>query len=63
MCGHEALHVAPPCAVGRERTAGQHHLEDMEKLIRDLIISLVASVMKRNQDLVRQPPAVAGRDA
>jgi hypothetical protein len=46
----QAFHVAPPCAIGRKRPPGQHHLQDMKKLLRDFEIRLVAGVMESDQD-------------
>jgi hypothetical protein len=48
----KALHVAPPGSIGSQRTTGQHHLQDMEKLFRNLEIRLVAGVVKGDQNLI-----------
>jgi hypothetical protein len=50
--GDQALHVSPARSIGRQRTAGQHHLQDMEKLFRNLKVRLVAGVMERDQNFV-----------
>ena len=55
----QAFHVAPAVAVRGQRAARQHHLQDVQKLLGDFEVGLVASVMEGDQDLVRQPPAVA----
>ena len=55
----KAFHVAPAGAVRGERAARQHHFEYVQELLRDLEISLIAGVMKGDQDLVGQTPAIA----
>jgi len=52
MCGDQALHVTPARAVRRQRTAGQHHLQDLQELLSHLEVALIAGVMERNQNLV-----------
>ena len=54
MSGHKTLHVAPPRSIRCQRPARQHHLQDMQQLLGHLEIRLIASVMKRDQDFVRQ---------
>jgi hypothetical protein len=44
----QALHVAPPGAVRRQWPAGQHHLQDVQQLLADFKIALIAGVMKRD---------------
>src|SRR5579862_6974590 len=61
MRGNQTLHVAAPRAVGCQRTAGQHHLQDVQQLLGDLEVGLIAGMMERNKDLVRQTPRIAGR--
>ena len=48
MRGDEALHAAAAPAIGREWPARQHQLEGDQKMIGNLEIVNVASVMKRN---------------
>ena len=57
--GDQALHVAPPRAIRRQRTAGQHHLKDVQQLLGHLEIGLVAGVVEGDQHLVRQAPRVS----
>jgi hypothetical protein len=61
MGGDQAFHVAPARAVGREWAARQHHLEHMQKLFRYLEVRLVAGVVKSDENLVGQAPAVSRR--
>src|SRR4051794_19182682 len=61
--GDQALHVAPARAVGCYRTARQHHLQNMQELLGHLEIALVAGVMKCDQDLIGETPAIPGRSA
>src|SRR4051794_6920581 len=60
MRGNEALHVAPSGAVRRQRPARQHHLQNVQQLLGHLEIRLVAGMVERDQDLVRQATRVTG---
>jgi hypothetical protein len=46
MRRHQALNAFAAVGVGRNRPAGQHILQNMEQLLGNLIISLVAGVME-----------------
>jgi hypothetical protein len=59
----KAFHIPPARSIGSQRPTGQHHLQNMKKLFRDLEIRLIAGVMERDQDFIRQAPAVPGRAA
>ncbi len=61
MRGHEAFHIAAACAIGRQRPASQHHLQNMEKLLSNLKITLITGMMKRDQYFIGQAPAIAWR--
>ena len=61
--GDQTFHIPAARAIWRQGTACQHHLKDMEQLLRNLEIALIASVMERDQDFVGQPPAITRRDA
>ena len=50
--GDQAFHIASARAVRCQGPARQHHLQDVEKLLRNFEVGLVASVVKRDQDLV-----------
>ncbi len=59
----QTLHIAPPGAVGSQWPPGQHHLQNMEQLFRDLEITLITGMVKGDQDFVRQAPTLARRAA
>lgn len=61
MRGDQAFNGAAPIALGRGGAACQHHFEHMEEFFSDFIITLITGVMKRNQDFIRQPAAIAWR--
>src|SRR5215210_8623331 len=63
MRRHQAFEVPPAVGVGAGGPARQHHLDDAEEPFGDLEVALVAGVMEGDQDLVRQPSAMARRDA
>jgi hypothetical protein len=50
-----------PPAIGRGRQPRQHRLQQMEQLLRDLELSLVAGMMEGYHDFIRQSPCVARR--
>ena len=50
--GDQAFHVASTRAVRRQRPTRQHHFQDVQKLLGDLEVALVAGVMECDQDLV-----------
>jgi hypothetical protein len=60
MRGDKAFHVAAARSIRRERPPGQHHLKDMEELFGHFKICLVAGVVKRDQNFVRESPAISG---
>jgi hypothetical protein len=49
---HQALHVTAAGPIRREGSAGEHHFENVQKLLGNLEIALVARVVKGDQDLV-----------
>jgi hypothetical protein len=61
MGRHEAFKVAPPSAVRNLGKLFEHHLQGLKKLPRHLEVGLIARMMKRDQDLVRQSAAVSLR--
>jgi len=56
--GDEAFDALAPVSIGVGRAARDHAFEDNQKLFRDFVIILIAGVMKRDQDFVREPAAV-----
>lgn len=46
MGRHQALDALPAVGIGRNGPAGQHILQNMKKLLGDLIIRLIAGVME-----------------
>src|SRR6202012_4985959 len=46
-------------AVRCQRPARQHHFENVQQLLRDFEVALIAGMVERDQDLVREAPAVA----
>ena len=63
MRGDEAFHIPTPRPIRGQRSACQHHLQDLKQLFGDLEVTLVAGVMERDQDLIRQSPTIARRRA
>ena len=57
---NQALHVPAPRSIRDQGTPRQHHLQNLQKLLRDVKVRLIAGMMKSDQDLVGQPPAIAG---
>jgi len=60
MRGHKAFNALAAVGVGRHGAARQHAFQDMQQLLRDFIIALVAGVMEGQQILsiqmkLRQP--------
>ena len=56
--GDQAFHAPPAIAIRRDGTTHEHRLQYVQKLARNVVICLIAGVMKRDQDLVRQATAV-----
>ncbi len=57
--GDKAFHVPAARAVRGQRAAGQHHLQNVQQLFRNLKIALIAGMMERDQNFVGQTSAVA----
>src|SRR5947209_4559349 len=58
MSCDQPFHIPAPIAVGCERTAGEHNLKDMQQSVGHLEIALITSLMKCDQDFIREPPAI-----
>jgi hypothetical protein len=52
MRSDQAFHVPPPRAAWREGPTRQHHFQNVQQLLGDLEISLIARMMEGYQDLV-----------
>ena len=61
MRGDQTLHVLPARPIRCERLARQHHFQNAQQLVGNLKIPLVACLVERDEDLVRQPTRVAYR--
>ncbi len=59
MGGDQAFNALAAVGIGGDGAAGEHVFEDMEKLFGDLKIALIAGMVKRDKDFIRQAPAVA----
>jgi hypothetical protein len=57
----QALRIPPPRTIGNCRWPPRHRLQDMEQLLRDGKVILIAGMVEGDQDLVGQAPAVAWR--
>jgi hypothetical protein len=57
----QTFRISPPVATRSLRRARQHHFQDAQESLGDLKVPLVARLMKRDQDLIRQASGVARR--
>ncbi len=57
--GDEPLHAAPALLVRCRRPPREHELENMEQLLSDLEVLLIAGLVESDQDLVREPARMA----
>ena len=53
MCGNQAFDAFAPIGIRRDCAAGQHRFQNAQELFGDLIIALVAGVVKREENFVR----------
>ena len=52
MGGDQAIDAFSPVGIWRNGAARQHRFENMQELFSDLVISLVASVVKRQENFI-----------
>jgi hypothetical protein len=63
VCSDETLYVPPAIAGGVSGATLDQYLQDMQEMLRNLIVRLIAGMMKGIQDLVRQATGVSSRAA
>lgn len=61
MRRHQALNVPAAVAIQPQRSAAHHHFQHAQQLLGDLQIVLITRMVKRDQDLVGQTPAMVLR--
>ncbi len=63
MRGDQAFDAFAAVGVGGDGAAGEHAFQDVEELLADFVVALVAGVVEGDENFVRQPAAIAGRSA
>ncbi len=61
MRRNQALNAFAAVGIRRHGSAGEHGFQNMEQLLGNLIIALVAGMVEGEQDFIGQPAAVAWR--
>jgi hypothetical protein len=59
MRGDQTLDAFTAVGIGRDRSSHQHIFENVKQLFGDLIVSLITSMVKRDQNFIGKAPAIS----